>query len=702
MNNPELTPDNDPNVFTDKVEQLFQELELAVMWQRPSFLFSIYRSEAVRKDAEALLAKKLGVLKQRLSTILLDDVADLEMLPRFFLSPQAKQTIFFVRGMVWDCSQESVSAYKEINRYQELFPDNSIRVVFWIMEKEISNLIACAPEYWNFRHRAVDFTGISQTDSQDSSPSSNGTSEGTETIREFMEPDQFSLPVEIEPEEMPMPEDAIAQNVNHLLSLGIAHWRKNDFQKSSDYILAALETTRFVDDPWLKARCHHALALVKTSLGKYEQAIDAYQQAISLAPNRIFPWNNLGQLYQKLDMLQEAISAYEKAIELKPDDPFSWNGLGNVYAEMGLTQNAIAAYQKAIKLSPDFANAFTGQGNVYASQGAFNEAIASYQQATKINPRLITPWINLGNALQKKEQYERAIHAYRNAITLDQTIVNVWNELGNSFVKMAAYDEAIESYEQVIHLNPGFGWPYANLAYAHFKKGEYSEAINLYEKSIELLDDDSGKAFSWNRLGDAYRQLQDYKKALHAYQTADQLSNGKVKTNHVLADSGKSGKAVQGKTLQFFLNISRDGQLQSAIESEECPESEPLSTGTEQSKGERECRTANDWNCLGNTHLRAGCYSEAIKAYKKAMDLSPDSVWAYLNNLTLAYYKKGKQQGGSMTASSASPDPWTVDDTEMLDYLKQTQPVELPEEPANSVTLPSMPSLNESELVAVG
>jgi hypothetical protein len=34
----------------------------------------------------------------------------------------------------------------------------NLRAAMYIMEREITNLIACAPEYWNFRHRAVDFT----------------------------------------------------------------------------------------------------------------------------------------------------------------------------------------------------------------------------------------------------------------------------------------------------------------------------------------------------------------------------------------------------------------------------------------------------------------------------------------------------------------------------------------------------------------
>lgn len=101
----------------------------------------------------------------------------------------------------------------------------------------------------------------------------------------------------------------------------------------------------------------------------------------------------------------------------------------------------------------------------------------------------------------------------------------LWNELGNLYFSSGAYDIAIESYNKAIESDSQFGLPYSNLALTYVQKGYFAEAILLYQRSIELLISDKDKAITWNRLGDVYRNLNDYSKATAAYQEAGKLSN---------------------------------------------------------------------------------------------------------------------------------------------------------------------------------
>jgi len=152
--------------------------------------------------------------------------------------------------------------------------------------------------------------------------------------------------------------------VNSLLSEGIEMWRKGDHEKASQILQAALEAAGKAENKWLEALSHNAMALVKTELGKLEEAIACYIHAMQLAPEKIIPWNNIGYLYSKLDRTDEAMQAFLKAIEHNPEDFVSWDGLGDIYAKLGRLNDAIAAYQL---------------GNVFGKQRRVEDALTAYQ-----------------------------------------------------------------------------------------------------------------------------------------------------------------------------------------------------------------------------------------------------------------------------------------------------------------------------------
>lgn len=86
---------------------------------------------------------------------------------------------------------------------------------------------------------------------------------------------------------------------------------------------------------------------------KYNEAIEAYTQAIVLNPKDYSFFNNRGVAYHTKGEFENAIADYSKAVELKPNDFSSYNNRGAAYEDLGLIEQAIADYQKATELEPE-------------------------------------------------------------------------------------------------------------------------------------------------------------------------------------------------------------------------------------------------------------------------------------------------------------------------------------------------------------
>ncbi len=202
-----------------------------------------------------------------------------------------------------------------------------------------------------------------------------------------------------------------------LLRMGLLHWRKGEYERAIRFLKIAIDSAEKSQNQFHEALSYYAIAQVETDLGKIEDAIQAYQSAANLAPEKIFPWNNLGNLNCMLDRYEDARAAFQEAIEHDPKDPVSWNGLGDVYHKLGRTEDAIAAYQ-------------------------------------------------LGNVFEKHAKDEDALEEFIKAIDSDQANPQVWNEAGNIYYDTEAYSDAIASYRRAMELNPANATFQVNLARA--------------------------------------------------------------------------------------------------------------------------------------------------------------------------------------------------------------------------------------------
>jgi tetratricopeptide (TPR) repeat protein len=92
--------------------------------------------------------------------------------------------------------------------------------------------------------------------------------------------------------------------------------------------------------------------------GKTEEAIEAFNKALSIKPDYAEAYYNMGYALKDQDKLEEAIEAYNKALAIKPDYAEAFSNMGNVLHNQGKVEEAIEAHKNAHSIRPDFSEAW--------------------------------------------------------------------------------------------------------------------------------------------------------------------------------------------------------------------------------------------------------------------------------------------------------------------------------------------------------
>lgn len=111
----------------------------------------------------------------------------------------------------------------------------------------------------------------------------------------------------------------------------------------------------------------------------------------------------------------EALAAYNRAVTLEPQFAWGYDGLGQTYVLLHRPTDAVLQFKKAKKLHPKWADSRYRLAQFYASQGRYDDAIVEYRDALAFAPQ--HPGLHRGYAvaLYNRGHYQDAWHQVRMA-----------------------------------------------------------------------------------------------------------------------------------------------------------------------------------------------------------------------------------------------------------------------------------------------
>jgi serine/threonine protein kinase/tetratricopeptide (TPR) repeat protein len=118
----------------------------------------------------------------------------------------------------------------------------------------------------------------------------------------------------------------------------------------------------------------YELGMYYYNRGRYNEAVEEFQRALSLDPNMGASLNMLGYSYADLSEYEKAVKAFERYAEAKPEDANPLDSMAEQYFRMGDLDKAIAKYNDALELQPTFGSEVR-LAYVYALKQDYSEAL---------------------------------------------------------------------------------------------------------------------------------------------------------------------------------------------------------------------------------------------------------------------------------------------------------------------------------------
>jgi len=231
---------------------------------------------------------------------------------------------------------------------------------------------------------------------------------------------------------------------------------------------------------------HNTLGVALTLLGRLDEAIENFQQALALKPDFPEAHGGLGNALRLQGRLQEAASQYEKMLAMRPDDAGAHNNFAGVLMMLGRANEAIAQYALAIAAKPNYAETHFNLGNTFDAIGDPAKAAIAYQTALTIRPDFPQAHNKLGDVLQKLGRPIEAEAHYRRAIGIAPNVAHSHRNLGDVLAALNRNQEAILAYKRAITLGCADAKMYNRLGVAHNILGETEDAFRAFQRAVAI------------------------------------------------------------------------------------------------------------------------------------------------------------------------------------------------------------------------
>ena len=407
------------------------------------------------------------------------------------------------------------------------------------------------------------------------------------------------------------------------------------------------------------------LGLAELALGNESVAMGCFQKVILCDRAHPEALSNYALILLQNGMYDAAIRAFETAVEGSHSHgrglSFAWSGLAVARCAVGLLEEGLEAAREAERMAERMADS--------AAKAKFSMLV------TSIHARVVTEKIRRGVALPitralRNSETKRADHKQVDSAVLklralarDIQSSSAYTALGAVLRLRHSFSgeetgnrnfgaEAAERLVEALEKDDMDATAWVQLSLLQMGTGEFSSSR---EFAVQAVARDDTVEAAWNSMAVSCQLNDERSQAERCYQKAIEVTRKKYDRKRSRFSKSREGEDASGK------EVPKENRRSDRNNSQSEKSSQIKQEGSDANKQLNKAglkALAALYNNLGNLkRQQGGCYSEALAAYEKSIEIDSQNPAVY-NNLALLYITVGRFENAQ----------------EMLDYALKLQP----------------------------
>ncbi len=270
-----------------------------------------------------------------------------------------------------------------------------------------------------------------------------------------------------------------------------------------------------------------------TREGRYNDALDDYNQAITLSPGDAVLYFERGSLYYFMMVSSGSEPDQETTSPAASPSAAAGPAEGSepVFPFRQYCNLALADFNRAISLNENFSIFFYMRGSLLVSdfcpQRDAVKAIADFDRAIRINPSNAVHYLERGTAYASLNQFDSAVADIRKAISMEPNNYYFYHDIGMIYERMQLNREAVEHYKKAMELAPPDQMPLLNRSLILARENKNRDLIGDY---TELIAKRPEVSYLYINRGSRYGDEGRLRQAIEDYSTAITLQqdNGEL------------------------------------------------------------------------------------------------------------------------------------------------------------------------------